>query len=140
MTWLEPPTGEIAAPFPTVLSKPYWDGCARSELSFQRCEDCGGATHTPAVVCAHCTSTALRWEVSSGRGTVYSWTTVWRPVTPAFTAPYVVVIVDVEEGWQVLANLIDCEHDAVHVGLPVTVTFHARPDGAVLPYFRPAQA
>jgi uncharacterized OB-fold protein len=138
MTWLEPQSGQITSPYPGVLSQPYWDACRRGELTFQRCADCGGATHTPAVVCAHCTSTALSWEVSSGRGTVYSWTTVWRAVTPAFVAPYVVVIVDVEEGWQMLANLIDCEHDAVQVGLPVTVTFHPLPDGAVLPYFRPA--
>jgi uncharacterized OB-fold protein len=140
MTWLEPPPGQITPPYPSVLSQPYWDACARGELTFQRCTDCGGATHTPAVVCAHCTSTALSWEVSSGRGTVYSWTAVWRAVTPAFVTPYVVVIVDVDEGWQLLANLVGCEHDAVQVGLPVTVTFHARPDGAVLPYFRPAQS
>jgi uncharacterized protein len=140
MTRLEPQSGQITPPYPSVLSQPYWDACSRGELTFQRCSDCGGATHTPAAVCAHCTSTALSWEVSSGRGTVYSWTTVWRAVTPAFVAPYVVVIVDVEEGWQMLANLVDCEHDAVQIGLPVAVTFHALRDGAVLPYFRPASA
>ena len=36
-----------------------------------------------------------------------------------------------------LSNLIGCEHDEVHVGLPVEVVFHALADGSTLPYFRP---
>ena len=138
MTWLEPQTGAITEPHPTALSRPYWAGCARGELLFQRCLDCRGATHTPAVVCAHCGSQALTWEASSGRGTVYSWTTVWRPVTPAYTTPYVPIIVDVEEGWQLVSNLVDCDHEAVRIGLPVTVRFHRTVGGTTLPYFRPA--
>ena len=137
MTLLKPQTGDIPLPVPGTVSAPYWEGCAAGELRFQRCRRCGGATHTPAVMCAHCTATDLSWEVSSGRGEVYSWTTVWRPVTPAFEAPYVPVIVEVEEGWWMLADLIGCEHDAVHVGLAVEVEFHAHPGGITLPYFRP---
>ena len=60
---------------------------------------------------------------------MYSWTTVWRPQTPAFTVPYAAVIVDMDEGWQMLSNLIGCEHDAVHVGMPVEVEFHPIHDG-----------
>jgi uncharacterized OB-fold protein len=92
----------------------------------------------PAILCAGCSSQNLVWEQSCGRGNVYSWTTIWRPATPAFTVPYVAVIVEMEEGWQMLANLVDCEHDAVEVGLPVEVTFHPLDDEVTLPYFRPA--
>jgi hypothetical protein len=109
---------------------------------FQRCATCGGATHTPAFVCAHCRSRDLSWEASAGRGAIYSWTTVWRPQTPQFTVPYVPIIVDVDEGFQVLSNLIGCEHDAVAVDVRVQVEFHAIHDGQindgpVLAYFRP---
>lgn len=138
MTWLAPQTGAIPVPRPSLLSRPFWEGLARGELLFQRCRVCGRATHTPAVVCAHCGSPELDWEPSSGRGTVYSWTIVWRPQTPAFSVPYVPIIVDLEEGWQILSNLIGCEHDEVHVGQAVVVEPHAVGEGISLPYFRPA--
>ncbi len=137
MTLLVPQTGDIPGPYPSELSQPYWDGCARGELLFQRCASCGLATHTPAMICAHCTARELTWETSAGTGSVYSWTTVWRPQTPAFVVPYQPIIVDVDEGFQILSNLIGCEHDAVHVGMRVAVDFHAISDGTMLPYFRP---
>ena len=138
MTLLRPQTGDIPVPYPTLMSRPFWDGCARGELWFQRCAVGGGITHTPAAMCAHCMSRDLSWERSAGTGAVYSWTTVWRPQTPAFTIPYVPIIVDVDEGWQMLSNLIGCEHDAVEVGMRVEVEFHPLNDEITLPYFRPA--
>jgi uncharacterized OB-fold protein len=137
MTLLVPQTGDIPRPYPSLLSRPYWEGCQRGELLFQRCADCGGVTHTPALICAHCTSRALSWEASKGTGAVYSWTTVWRPQTPAFVVPYTAVIVDMDEGWQILSNLIGCEHDAVEIGTRVRVEFHPLDENITLPYFRP---
>jgi len=134
---LQPQAGDIPHPFPSVVSQPYWDGCARGELLFQRCDECGGITHTPAMICSHCCARALSWERSAGTGSIYSWTTVWRPQTPAFVVPYQPIIVDVDEGFQLLSNLIGCDHDAVHVGMRVAVQFHAIADGTMLPYFGP---
>ena len=137
MTLLEPQRGAIPAPRPSTLTQPYWDGCNRGELLFQRCGVCGHATHTPAYLCANCTSQDLTWERSVGTGAIYSWTTVWRPQIPAFEVPYVAIIVDMDEGWQVLSNLIGCEHDAVEIGTRVAVEFHPIERGYQLPYFRP---
>ncbi len=136
MTLLLPQTPAIPHPTPSVVSQPYWDGCRRGELLFQRCRDCLGITHTPALVCAHCSSPDLSWERSTGRGVIYSWTTVWRPQTPEFSVPYAPIIVDMDEGWQVLSNLIGCEHDQVAVGRRVEVQFHPLSDQISLPYFR----
>jgi uncharacterized protein len=136
---LGPQTGAIPPPTPSALTQPYWDGCNRGELLYQRCDECGRATHTPAFICSHCASQSLRWERSAGRGTIYSWTTVWRPQMPAFEVPYVAIIVDVEEGWQMLSNLIGCRVDDVEVGMPVVVEFHPISGGFQLPYFRPAR-
>jgi uncharacterized OB-fold protein len=140
MTMLGPQTGAIPPPTPSELSEPFWDGCKRGALMFQRCDVCGHATHTPAFICSNCASESLRWERSSGRGTIYSWTTVWRPQMPAFEVPYVAIIVDVEEGWQLLSNLIGCTVDDVEIGMPVEVEFHPITGGFVLPYFRPVSA
>ncbi|MGE0878462.1 MAG: Zn-ribbon domain-containing OB-fold protein [Acidimicrobiia bacterium] len=132
------PQGEgIPKPRPTLTSQPFWDGCRRHELLFQRCTGCGQALFNPTPVCRFCTSTDLVWERSSGRGVVYSWTVAWRPQHPSFTVPYAAVIVDMAEGYQMLANIVDCEVEDVRVGLEVTVVFHPIGDGVVLPYFRP---
>ncbi len=131
-----PQRGDIPVPVPNALSQPYWNHCARGELAFQRCGRCGRATHTPAYVCSNCLSPDLTWEVSSGAGAIYSYTTVWRPQSPEFEVPYVPAIIDVAEGWQMLSSIIGCAVDAVAVGLPVQVEFQPLPGGMLLPYFR----
>jgi uncharacterized OB-fold protein len=91
----------------------------------------------PAVVCPVCSSQDLLWENSSGRGTVYSWTVAWRPMSPAFIAPYVPLIVTLDEGWQMVSALVECEPTDVRIGLRVEVVFQAYQD-LTLPYFRPS--
>jgi uncharacterized protein len=103
---------------------------------FQRCKDCNAALFQPMTVCRACGSRQLAWTVSEGQGTVYSWSTVWRPPTPSFQVPFVVAIVDVAEGYQMMANIIGCAVDSVRIGLPLVVEFHPIDDGFVLPYFR----
>lgn len=137
MTLLVPQPEGIPLPTPSELSEPYWEGCARGELLFQRCDACGSATHTPAVMCARCTARDLRWERSSGLGEIYSWTVVWRPPTPEFVVPYTAVIVTMAEGWDLLSNLIGVDHTEPRVGMPVEVELHPVGDGVSLPYVRP---
>jgi uncharacterized OB-fold protein len=138
MSVLLPQTGDIPSPQPSPISQPFWDGCGRGSLTYQRCTVCAGATHTPALMCSQCCSRDLQWATSSGCGSVYSWTTVWRPQTPAFTVPYVAIIVDMDEGWQMLSNLIGCEPGAAYIGMRVCAEFHLLSSGVVLPLFRPA--
>jgi hypothetical protein len=52
--------------------------------------------------------------------------------------PYVAVIVTLDEGFWLLANLINCPVDAVHVGMRVKTTFVELSDEITLPYFEPA--
>ena len=108
-----------------------------ASCSISVCGRCGRATHTPAYLCAHCTSPDLAWERSAGTGSVSSWSTVWRPQTPLFTVPYVAIIVELDEGWQLLSNLIGCTGDAAEIGLRVEVEFHPIAGSYHLPYFRP---
>ena len=138
MTLLLPQDGSIPIPQPGPVSQPYWDGCAAHELRFQRCSECNGATHTPAMLCAVCASRDLRWERSSGVGEIYSWTVVGRPATPAFVTPYVPIVVSMAEGWNILSALVGCEPEAVAIGLPVEVVFHTGAEGFTLPYFQPS--
>jgi uncharacterized OB-fold protein len=137
MTYLEPQLGEIPAPVAQATTTPFWEGCAERRLLFLRCASCGHALHPPAVACSHCGGRQLAWEQSGGRGTVYSWTRIWRPQTPAFVVPYVAIIVELDEGWSLVSNLIGCDSDEGAIGMRVEVDFHAIAGGAVLPYFRP---
>lgn len=140
MTLLVPQPEGIPLPSPSEFSEPYWEGCALGELRFQRCEGCGSATHTPALICARCASRDLRWERSSGLGQIYSWTVVWRPPTPEFVVPYAAVIATMAEGWDLLSNLIGADHTEPRVGMPVEVEFHPVGGGVSLPYVRPRPA
>ena len=126
----------IPLPRPTALSRPHWDGCREGVLRVQRCAACGSYKFIPQAVCTKCQAGKLEWVESSGRGSVYSHTTVYRPPRPEFDAPYVVAIVELEEGWHMLTNLVDCTPEEVAIGLPVEVDFRAVSDEITLPCFR----
>ncbi len=136
MTTLRPHPVGIPTPVPSTVSQPFWDGCRRGELLFQRCER-GHVVFNPAARCRLCLSDHLSWEQSKGTGSVYSWSIVWRPQTPAFRVPYAAAIVTLDEGFQMIANIIGCEPEQIHADLRVHVEFHPVGDNVFLPYFRP---
>ena len=128
---------QLPLPKPTPLSRPFWEACKLGVLTAQRCLDCGGLTFIPQVACMHCFSSSLEWVPTSGKGVVYSYTVVWRPQTPAFKIPYVVAIVDIDDGYQMMSNIVDCDPAHVRVGMRVEVDFRQMSDEITLPYFKP---
>ena len=127
----------IPLPRPTEVSRPHWDGCREGVLRVQRCTSCGDLVFIPRAGCPRCLTETLEWVESSGRGTVYSYTVVHRPQRPEFEVPYVVAIIELEEGWHMLTNLVDCEPADATVGLPVEVAFRPMSEEITLPCFRP---
>ena len=127
----------LPEPRPSALSAPHWSGCQRGELQVQRCNNCDHHEFPPQPVCSHCQSNDLRWVSSSGKGTLYSFTVIHRPQRPEFEVPYVAAIVELEEGWHMLSNIIDCDIDSLAIGQPLVVTFEERGQSA-LPMFKPA--
>lgn len=134
---LQPQPAAIPAPVPSPVSQPYWDACARGELTYQRCGSCSRAEFDPALQCRDCASTNLVWERSAGNGTIYSWTAVWRPQQPSFVVPYAPAIIDIDEGYKMLANIVGCDIADLAVGTRVAVEFHPVSGGFALAYFRP---
>jgi len=128
----------IPLPRPTRLSEPHWSGCREGRLRVQRCRECRGYVFIPQPVCTFCTADALEWVDSSGRGTLYSFTTVHRPQRPEFEVPYTVAIVELEEGFHMLTNLVGCPPEQMRVGMPVEVEFRRMSEEISLPMFRPA--
>jgi uncharacterized OB-fold protein len=127
----------IPVPSPSAVSAPYWDGCARGELLYQRCDACGTIALRPSVICGNCLGRSLSWVPSSGQGRLYSWTVVWRPQHPSFAVPYAPAIVALDEGWFMMSAVVGCEPDDLRADLRVSVEFHAASDEITLPYFRP---
>jgi hypothetical protein len=82
-------------------------------------------------------SRSLSWVRSAGRGTLYSWTIVWRPQRPSFTVPYAPAIVTLAEGFRVMSSIVGCEPEDLAADMPLAVEFHPASDEISLPYFRP---
>jgi uncharacterized OB-fold protein len=73
---------------------------------------------------------------SSGRGKVHSYSVVWRP-QPVFDPPYVVAVVELEEGWFMLTNIVGCPVDQVRCDMAVGVEFKQLTPDVAVPVFRP---
>jgi hypothetical protein len=108
-------------------------------LSFQVCDDCGTRIAYPHVVCPNCLSDRLSRQASVGRGTVYSFTTLHRAGNPAMGSrvPYTIVLVELDEGVRVLADLADDAGEPVpRIGMSVEVFFEELTDELSIPRFR----
>ncbi|OBI08050.1 nucleic acid-binding protein [Mycolicibacter heraklionensis] len=121
----------------------FWQGLKDHELRIQRCTDCKALRVPPRPMCGKCQS--LNWDylVSAGRGTVYSFVMPQYPPLPFLQYPYVVALIELDEGVRIVSNLCDIAPGDITVGMPVQVfyeTFEALPSGdeLVLHQFRPA--
>ena len=78
----------------------------------------------------------LQWVGASGLGKVASFTIVRRGISKAYPAPYVVALIDLEEGPRMMSNIIEAEPEQVSIGAAVSVTFSTWAEGTTLPVFR----
>jgi uncharacterized OB-fold protein len=119
------------------LNGEFYGFLARGELRLQRCTACGTWRHPPRIRCANCGSLEVTWEPASGRGRVYSWTVTHRAVDPAFTPPYAILVVELEEGPRLVGNLRGLEPSELVLDLPVVVEIEHATDAVGLLWFRP---
>ena len=92
----------------------------RYRLVGEVCEGCGARIFPPRDLCPECEAPAKTPHVFSGRGEVYSYSTVHHPPRGyGEFAPYTVALVRLEEGPMVTAQLTDVDADQVHTGMPV---------------------
>ena len=125
-------------PAPTGLSAELYAFWARGDLRLQRCTACRAWRHPPRFRCAACGSPEYSWEPASGRGRVFTWTITHRPVDPAFTPPYAVVVAELDEGPRLVGNLDGIELTELRLELPVQVVLVPASDTIGLVTFRPA--
>lgn len=127
-------------PQPDPDSAPFWEGIQKRQLLLQRCRECGTFRFPPGEICPHCLSRNAEWTPASGLGQVYSWIVVRHPIprqTFADQVPYVVVLIDLEEGVRIASNLIDIDPEDIRDGMPVAVTYREIAPDRILHAFRP---
>jgi uncharacterized OB-fold protein len=124
-------------PVPTPLSEPFWEACRRGVLTYVRCRACGHHFFPPASACIRCLSVDLEWAVSAGKGIVNTYTTIRKEPSPGFPLPSVLAIVDLDEGYCMFSDIVDCEPEDVRCDMPVEVVFDDISDEITLPMFRP---
>jgi uncharacterized OB-fold protein len=98
---------------------------AGGELLIQECPGCGHRQHFPRGLCVRCGATP-GWRAASGRGVIYSYTVVRQMGVPPFNepVPYVVALIDLDEGPRLMGNVVDCEPEQVRIGAPVSAGMH----------------
>ncbi|QDL38572.1 Zn-ribbon domain-containing OB-fold protein [Rhodoferax sediminis] len=130
----------LPTPVANADSKPYWDAARERRLVIRKCKACSQLHFMPRHLCPQCWSDQLEWVDAKGTGTVHSFTVVRRASDPAFTAlvPYVVALIELEEGPRMMANILGADALEVKIGDRVKVTFEDRGDGALLPQFQRA--
>ncbi|MBS1676372.1 MAG: Zn-ribbon domain-containing OB-fold protein [Actinobacteria bacterium] len=129
-----------AVPEPTPDTLPFWEAAGRGVLSIQRCIDCAAHFFYPRDHCPTCLGDRVEWTEVSGRATLHTYLICHDPA-PGFEndVPYVIAIVELEEGPRMMSNIVGVEPDPelLPLDLPLEVVFEER-NSVVLPFFRPA--
>ncbi|MHB1612609.1 MAG: Zn-ribbon domain-containing OB-fold protein [Sulfobacillus sp.] len=126
-------------PRPDEDSEVFWEGCRAGELRMQECSECHTLRFRPRPVCPECLSDQFKWTPVSGKGRVYTFGVVRSGVLPSFReeVPYVLALIDLEEGPRMTSRIVGCEPESVEIGMSVRVLFEALDDTISVPYFRP---
>ena len=125
-------------PNPTPTTQPFWDGTKQHRLILPKGPD-GRFFFYPRVLQPGTLNGPVEWAEVSGRGSVYSFTVDRRGTAPAFAAdaPYVIAIIELEEGPRMTSNVVGCAIEEVRIGMPVEAVFEDVDDAITLVKFRP---
>ena len=110
-------------PHPVGLTADWYGFVARGEVRFQRCRGCGRWRHPPRLLCADCGSPEFDWASVSGDGHLFSWTVTHQPLHPQFAGvtPYVIALVELDEGVRVVCAGRDLDPEALELDAPMRV-------------------
>jgi uncharacterized protein len=128
-------------PVPDPVTKPFWDSLKAKAIQLQRCGGCSQVIFYPRPLCPSCGADDLTWTPVSGRGVVHAFTIPHRHPSPAFreSTPFVVALIELEEGAKMLTNLVDVDPtpEAVKIGMAVEIVYDDVTEEITLPTFRP---
>ena len=127
-------------PKPTVTAdnSRFWESARCHALELQRCSECGQFRFYPSPLCHFCGSGEYVWTPVSGKGSIYTYTILYRAGGDTYQddVPIAIGLIELEEGAVLMSNIIDCQPEEIAVGRPVTVDYGAIDDEITLPLFR----
>ncbi|GAB2983271.1 Zn-ribbon domain-containing OB-fold protein [Amycolatopsis acidiphila] len=135
-------TSTSRADLPTVDddSRVYWDAYAEGRFLIARCGSCDRVHHYPRPYCPFCWSDDVSPWQASGRGTLYTYSTVYVNDLAPFRErlPYVAAMVELAEGPRVMSTVTGCDPADLRVGMALVVDFQPLTEELSAPVFRPA--
>jgi len=128
-------------PKPTKWSKPFWEGTKQHKFLLKKCKGCGNIDFPPYLYCTNCMSEDHEWIEASGKGTLFAYAINVFAVPFFFwdDLPYVVAMIDMDEGMRIISNIVQCEHDKIKNGMRVEVVYEEVSPEITLPKWRPAK-
>jgi len=106
----------------------FWDGINAHELRIQKRPD-GTLQHPPAPALWNDKDVPTDYVVASGKGTVFSFVVHHAPQVPGRTLPFVIALVELEEGVRMLGELRGIDPAKVEIGMDVRATYIDFPAG-----------
>jgi len=121
------------------VSQPFWDGARRHRLVLQKSRATGTFLFYPRIVSPVSPNDTLDWVEVSGHGTVVGMTIVRTANDPylAGQTPYVIAVVELDEGVRMTTNIVGCDLESVHVGMKVVASYDDVTPDVTLVKFRP---
>jgi uncharacterized protein len=121
-------------------TKPYWDACKRHEFVLPKSKTTGEFFFYPRAVSPGADMTQdIEWVKASGKAKVWTFAIHNMGPTPAYRnePPYVVALVETQEGVKMMTNIVGCNPKDVHIGMDVEVVFDDVTSEVTLPKFKP---
>ena len=106
----------------------FWDGINAHELRIQKRPD-GTLQHPPAPALWNDKDVPTDYVVASGKGTVFSFVVHHAPQVPGRTLPFVIALIELEEGVRMLGELRGIDPAKVEIGMDVRATYIDFPAG-----------
>jgi uncharacterized OB-fold protein len=105
-----------------------------------RCPRCERFFWYPRQICPRCLQAGWEWTPVTGKGRLYSWTVVRQPQNPIFNddVPYAFAMVRLDEGVDMVANMVGVGIEQLRVDMPVEATYDDVTPEWTLFRFRPA--
>jgi hypothetical protein len=97
----------------------------RYTLIGSKCGQCGKFYYPKRSICPSCRRGGKMQEAKlSGKGKVFAYTVIRVPPSGfKVYAPYVVAIIELDEGCKLVSQIIDVEPEQVKIGMPVKTCF-----------------
>jgi uncharacterized OB-fold protein len=124
---------------PIPVPSEFWAAAAEGRLLIQHCQACGHRQFYPRAWCTDCGADPA-WEEISGLGTVHTFTIVRQQGAKPFRdlIPYVVAIIELDEGPRMMGNITGCAIEDVTIGMAVRAYVVEAEPGVGVPFWEPA--